>query len=132
MLNIPMHLMSFDIDGAERPCRTHILTGAAANAHRIVHSRNHGRGFVVGIAGNHHDGSNGAVTRTVAAVYAIGQHYAVFLNPYGMPNDHRGLLGHRNGFDGTRRANTGALDTFGTAGAALKAELGLHESGGIT
>ena len=123
-----MHLVTLDIDGAERPCRTHILAGAAANAHRIVHSRNHGRGFVVGIAGNHHNGPNGAVASTVATVHAIGKHQTVFFDPNGMPNDHRGLLGNRYGLNGTRRAHTGTLDTFGTTRSSLKTEFGLHES----
>ena len=121
-----VHFIPFHINCAERSGRAEVLAGTAAYALVLVNSRNLHcavRAFVV----YHLDSSCRAVTCAVAAADAIGEHYAIFLDPNGVTHVDVGLFLTGNGLDGTGRADLAAAGAFGTAIAALKRHRGLHE-----
>ena len=121
-----VHFISFHINRAERSGRAEVLAGAAADAFVFVHGRHlHGsvRTFVV----YHLDGSCRAMAGAVAAAHAVGEHYAIVFNPYGMTHMDAGLLFPCDGLDGTGRADLAATCAFRTTVAALKRHRGLHE-----
>lgn len=121
-----MHLIPFHINCAERSGRAEVFAGAAADAFVLVHGRHLHRAvraFVV----YHLDGTRGAVAGAVAAADAVGEHHAVFLNPYGMTHMDTGLFLTCDGLDGTGRADLAASRAFRATVAALKRHRGLHE-----
>ena len=121
-----MRVIPFNIDRTKRPCGAEVLAGAAADTFVLVNGRHLHcavRAFVV----DHLDGTSGAVAGTVAAADAVGQHHAVFLDPYGMTDMLYGFLFSCDGLDGTCGAHLAASCAFGTAVAALERHRGLHE-----
>ena len=100
-----MYLPSFYVDCAERPCRTEVFTGSAADAACFVYGRHHcfsvlAFPFPVAFAASmtlavsvvfadlaaryHDNGSGRAVACAVAAGYSVSERYAVFPDPYCM------------------------------------------------
>ena len=121
-----VHFISFHINRAEWSGRAEVLAGAAADAFVFVHGRHLYRSvwtFVV----YHLDGSCRAMAGAVATTDAVGEHYAIVFNPYGMTHMYAGLLFPCDGFDGTGRADLAATRAFGATVAALKRHRGLHE-----
>ena len=121
-----MHFIPFHINCAKRSGRAEVLAGTAADAFVLVHGRHLHlavRTFVI----HHLDSSSGAVACTVAAADAVGEHYAIFLDPYGMTHVDVSLFLTGNGLDGTGRADLAAAGAFGAAIAVLKRHRGLHE-----
>ena len=121
-----MYLIPLHINRAERSGRAEVLAGAAADAFVFVHGRHLHRSvrtFVV----YHLDGSRRAVTGAVAAADAVGKHYAVLLDPYGMTDMDAGLFLTCDGLDGTSGTDLAATRTFRVTIAALKRHRALHE-----
>ena len=117
-----MHVVSLNINCAERSGRAEVLAGTAADALALVYGRH-----LMAIIVNHQDGFCRAVSGTVAARYAIGEHNTVFLDPHRMTSMDGSLFFSRNGLDGSRRADLTALCTFRAAIASFKRHHGLHE-----
>ena len=114
-----MHFVPFHINRAKWSGRAEVLAGTAADAFVFVDGRHLHlavRAFVI----HHLYGSCWAVACTVAAADAVGEHYAVVLDPYGMTHMDGGLFLAGNGLDGAGRADLAATCAFGTAVAALK------------
>ena len=114
-----VHFISFHVNCAERSGRAEVLAGAAADAFVFVDGRHLHlavRAFVI----HHLYGSCWAVACAVATADAIGEHYTIFLDPYGVTHVDVGLFLTGNGLDGTGRADLAATRAFGTAVAALK------------
>lgn len=84
-----MLFVSFDIDGAERPRRTEVLAGAAADAALFVHDGNLRRTGRRRIGGDHRDGPRGTMAGAVAALHAVGVDDTVGGDPYGVADLHR-------------------------------------------
>ena len=121
-----MHFITFNINRAERSGGAEVLAGAAADAFVFVHGRHLHRSvrtFVV----YHLDGSRRAMAGTVAAAHAVGEHYAIVFNPYGMTHMDAGLFLTCDGLDGTSGTDLAATRTFRATIAALKRHRGLHE-----
>ena len=119
-----MYLPSFYVDCTERPCRTKVFTGSAADAACFVYGRHHcfsvlafplsvpvafaasmtlAVAFVFAdLAARYHDnGSGRAVACAVAAGYSVSERYAVFPDPYCMSYGYgrffgRGYLPYRS------------------------------------
>ena len=113
-----MHFMSFHIDGREGTCGTEVFTGTAADATVLVDG-GHQDGLSIVFVIHHLDGSCGTVAGAVAATDAIGEHYAVVFDPYGVADMDDGLLFFSDGFDSTGGTDLAAFGTFGTAIARL-------------
>ena len=114
-----VHFIPFHINCAKRSGRAEVFAGAAADAFVLVHGRHLHlavRAFVI----HHLYGSCWAVACAVATADAIGAHYAIFLDPYGMTHVDVSLFLTRNGLDGTGRADLAATRTFWATIAALK------------
>lgn len=92
-----MDFVSFYVYCSERPGRTEVFTGSAADAFFLVYDRDpYSCTFFFRIASrpmatavsvpdfDHLDGSCRAVPCTVAAFHAVGKDYTVFLDPDGM------------------------------------------------
>lgn len=79
-----MPFVSLDIYGAERARGTQVLASSAPDALFGVDSRNLNRFFVVRIRRDHRYRANRAVAFAVSASHAVGQRYAVLLDPNGM------------------------------------------------
>ena len=121
-----VHFVSFHVNCAERSGRAEVLAGTAADAFVLVHGRHLHlavRAFVV----HHLDGTSGAMTCTVAATDAVGEHYAIFLDPYGVTHVDVGLFLTGNGLDGTGGADLAATGAFGATVTTLKRHHRLHE-----
>ena len=121
-----MHFVPFHRNRAKRSGRAEVLAGTAADAFVFVHGR-HLHLAVWAFVVYHLDGSRGAVTRTVATRYTIGQYHAILLDPHSMSDMDVGLCLACDGFDGTGWADLAATCAFGAAVAALKRHDGLHE-----
>ena len=67
------------------------------------------------------------MTCTVAATDAVGEHYAIFLDPYGMTYMDVGFFLTGYGLDGTGGADLAATGAFGATVTALKRHHRLHE-----
>ena len=117
-----VHFIPLYINRAKRSGRTEVFAGTTADAFVLVHGR-HLMAFIV----YHLDGTRRAVAGTVAAADAVGEHHAVFLNPYGMTHMDTGLFLTCDGLDGTGGADLAATRAFGATVAALKRHRGLHE-----
>ena len=122
-----MHFVAFHIDGREGTGGTEVLAGTAADAALLVDGGHVGRFVVIGIAGHHLDGSCGTVALAVAAVYTVGEHQTVLLNPYGVANLRRCLVFEADGLDGSSRADLRAAVALGTAVAQLITHGGHHQ-----
>ena len=121
-----VHFISFNVNCAERSGRAEVLAGTAADALVLVHGRYLHlaiRAFIV----YHLDGTSGAMSCTVAAADAVGQHHAVLLDPNGMSDMDVGLFLTGDGLDGTGRADLAAAGAFGATVTALKRHHRLHE-----
>ena len=118
--------ISFYIDGAERSCGAKILALAATDTFFGIYDR-HFHLFAVDLFLHHLDCPRRAVTRTSTTMVAVGDGDAVLLDPHGMPDVNGGLLLFGDWFDCTGGADLTATGTLGTAVAALKGHLGLHE-----
>ena len=126
ILTIMMSYITFHINRAEWSGRAEALAGAAADAFVFVHSRHLYRSvwtFVV----YHLDGSCRAMAGAVAAADAVGEHYAIVFNPYGMTHMDAGLFLTCDGLDGTSGTDLAATRTFRATIAALKRHRGLHK-----
>ena len=119
--------MSFHIDGCERTCRTKVLAGAAADTAFGVDSGELARVRIVGIRRYHCYGACRTVAGTIAAFYTVGFHHTVSFDPYGMAYLDSRLIGYRDRFDGSRRADVRTLGTLGTAVAAFVRRERLHQ-----
>lgn len=76
--------MPFDVDGAERSSRTKVLARTASDAPFGVDRRNLRRVGIVDVGKHHLYGSGWAMPGAVAAFHAVGQRYAIVLDPYGV------------------------------------------------
>ena len=121
-----VHFISFHVNCAERSGRAEVLAGTAADAFVLVHSR-HLYLAIWAFVIHHLDSSSGAMSCTVAAADAVGQHHAVLLDPNGMTHMDVGLFLTGDGLDGTGRADLAAAGAFGATVAALKRHHRLHE-----
>ena len=81
-----MHFATFDVDGAQRTCRTQMLARATANAAFGINDRNLARAVLVGVFRHHLYGTNRAMSCAVAATYTIGHNHAIFAQPNGITN----------------------------------------------
>ena len=81
-----MHFASFDVDGAQRPCRAQMLARSAADAAFGIDDRNLERAWLVGIFRQHLDGANRAMCCAVATTYTIGHNHAIIAQPNGITN----------------------------------------------
>ena len=66
-----MYFVFFYMNSRERSCRAEVLTCTASDTSLLVHYRNSWRSRIVWILSYHADGSDRAVSCTVAAAYAI-------------------------------------------------------------
>lgn len=83
--DVTMVFVAFHIDGAEGAARTKILTCTAADALLRIDNRD----LDALLRLDHRDGTCRAMTGAIAAFHAVGERYAIFLNPHGMANLHR-------------------------------------------
>lgn len=119
-----MHLVTFYIDGRKRAGWTNIFAMAATNAFLCIY----GRHFVLAAFDfYHYDSAGRAMAFAVAAAYAVAQHYAVFLDPYGMANLHSGFVFGFIELNGACGADVGASVAGGRAVAEVELHLRLHE-----
>ena len=140
-----MHLMPFDVDGAEGARWTKVLAGTAADTFLLVHHRDKQNSFarnllIVGIQpspavlmntslqGNHLDGLGRTMTSTVATGDSIGYRHTVVFNPNGMSHLYGCLLFLGNGLYGSCWADITASGTFWSAVTMFVAYLGLHKA----
>ena len=79
-----MLLVSLHVDGTEWSGRTQILARSTAYAPLCINDRNLQRCGVFVVGRHHQYGSRRTVAGAVAASHAVGNGYAVFLDPYGM------------------------------------------------
>ena len=121
-----VHFIPFHVNCAEWSGRAEVLAGTAADAFVLVNGR-HLYLAIWAFIVYHLDGTSGAMTCTVAATDAVGQHHAVLLDPHGMTHMDAGFFLTGYGLDGTGRADLAAACAFGATVTALKRHHGLHE-----
>ena len=121
-----VHGVSFYIDGAEGACGAEVFAFAATDTFLCIHYRYFDHA-TVDLLLHHLDCPRRAVTRTRAAVVAVGDGDAVLLNPHGVTDMDSSLLLFGNGFDSTRWAHLRATGTLRAAVTALERHLRLHE-----
>ena len=126
-LNLPMHLVSFDVNRAERTRRTQVFARSATYAACLVDGRYFQRMLVVGVERHHCDCPSGTMACAVAALHAVCQRHAVLLNPHRMAYLHSRLLRPCDRFDCSRRTNLAALGALRAAISALVRHRWLHE-----
>ena len=119
--------MPFHVDGAHRTTWAKGLAHAATDTHLLIHHRNLLRLRVVGIDGDHRDGTRRTMPLAVAAVLVVTYDNTELTRPYRMADLDARLLLLRDGLDGTSRTHTRTLDALWTAIAALITHLRLHE-----
>ena len=107
-----VHLMSFNVDCAERTCRTQVLASSAAYATLGVHSRYLRRIGIGAVRRHHRYSTHRTVTGAVATLYAIGQWYAVLLYPHSMAYLYCRLVGSCDRLDGSGRTHLATLGTL--------------------
>ena len=125
--NLPMHLVSFNVNRAERTSRTQVFARSAAYATRLVDGRYFRRMLVIGVKRHHGYCPGGTMARTVAALHAVCQRHAVLLNPHRMAYLRGRLLRPCDRFDCSRRTNLAALGALRAAISALVRHRWLHE-----
>ena len=76
--------MPLDVNGAERACRTKILTGTTTNTTLYIDNRNLWRIRIIYLRRNHFYRRYRAMTGTIAAIYSISQRHTILPDPYGM------------------------------------------------
>ena len=121
-----VHFITFHVNRAKRSGGAEVLAGATADAFVLVNGR-HLYLAIWAFIVYHLDGTSGAMTCTVAATDAVGEHYAIFLDPYGVTHVDVGLFLTGNGLDGTGGADLAATGAFGATVTALKRHHRLHE-----
>ena len=121
-----MHFIALYIDGAKRTSRAEVFALAATDTFLGVNDRHFDR-FAVDLLLHHLNRPSRAVTRTRAAMVAVGDRDAVLLNPDGVTDMDSSLLLFGNGFDSARRTHLTATRTLRAAVAALERHLRLHE-----
>lgn len=126
-LNLPMHLVSFNVNRAERTSRTQVFARSATDATRLVDGRYFRRMLVVGVERHHCDCPGRTMACAIATLHAVCQRHAVLLNPHRMAYLRGRLLRPCDWLDCSRRANLAALGALRAAISALVRHRWLHE-----
>ena len=136
-----MDFVSFYVYCSERPGRTEVFTGSAADAFFLVYDRDpYSCTFFFRIASrpmatavsvpdfDHLDGSCRTVPCTVSAFDVIGHDDAVLLDPYSMAYLYGGFFGDSNRPYRSGRADIGTFRAFRPAVSTFIGHLRLHQS----
>ena len=121
-----VHFIPFHVNCAEWSGRAEVLASTAADAFVLVDGR-HLHLAIWAFVIHHLDSSRGAMSCTVAAADAVGQHHAVLFDPNGVTHMDAGLFLTGDGLDGTGRADLAAAGAFRATIAAFKRHHGLHK-----
>ena len=119
--------MAFYVDGAERACRTQVLTGSTSDALLGVYCRNLERFGIRRVGRNHQNSSCGAMACTVSTCLFVGERDATFFHPYGMAYLDGRLFGFIYQVNGTCRTDFRTFRAFGAAITAFVRCGRLHE-----
>ena len=122
-----VHLVAFDIDGAERSCRTEVLTLAATYTPLAVHSRHLYLSSVGSGIVHHLYSPRWAMPCTCATAVTVADRDAVVGYPYRVSDMYSSLLLTRDGPDGICRTDLRAVGALRATVSALEGHLGLHQ-----